>query len=103
MLWRIVDPYRANACAPRGLSGPKAAILPDKNRALKLLGAQFKRCPFLDNVTGLADLFHLHDSSTFAGLMRKYGYAKVMFNMKDEFLKLLDTKTEPEEKELYHG
>lgn len=74
-----------------------------KTGPLKLLGAQFKRCPFLDNVTGLADLFHLHDSSTFAGLMRKYGYAKVMFNMKDEFLKLLDTKTEPEEKELYHG
>lgn len=74
-----------------------------KTGPLKLLGAQFKRCPFLDNVTGLADLFHLYDSSTFAGLMRKYGYAKVMFNMKDEFLKLLDTKTEPEEKELYHG
>mgnify|MGYP004458291345 FL=1 len=74
-----------------------------KNGPLKLLGAQFKRCPFLDNVTGLADLFHLHDSSTFAGLMRKYGYAKVMFNMKDEFLKLLDTKTESQEKEFNHG
>lgn len=74
-----------------------------KTGPLRLLGAQFKRRPFSDNVTRLADLFHLHDSSTFAGLMRKYGYAKVMFNLKDDFLRLLDTKPEPEEKELYHG
>lgn len=65
-----------------------------KSGPLRLIGAQFKRCAFSDNVTGLADLFHLHDSSTFAKLMREHGYAKVMFNMKDDFLKLLNTKDE---------
>ena len=74
-----------------------------KSGPLRLLGAQFKRCSFSDNVTKLADLFHLHDSSTFAELIRKYGYAKVMFNLKDEFLKLLDAKVGTDEKEKNNG
>lgn len=65
-----------------------------KDGPLRLIGARFKRCPFSDNVTKLANLFHLHDSSAFVELMRKYEYAKVIFSMKNKFLGLLEAKTE---------
>lgn len=56
---------------------------------LKLLAADFKRCPFTDNTKELANRLGVQKKSDFANLMKKYGLSCVLYNMWEEFQKIL--------------
>ena len=59
---------------------------------LKLLAADFKRCPFTDNTKALANRLGVQENSEFVKLIRKYGLSCVLCNIWEEFQKILQMR-----------
>lgn len=66
---------------------------------LKLLGADFKRCPFTDNTKVLASRLGVQEKSKFMELVKKYGLSCILYNMWKEFQTVLQMREKGEENE----
>lgn len=70
-----------------------------KTGPLKLLGADFKRCPFTDNTKVLASRLGVQEKSKFMELVNKYGLSCVLYNMWKDFQAVLQMREKGEKGE----